>query len=165
VRIVLVGGAPGVGKTTATRRLLDVAVAGATTMQVVDVDALWLHAPWRVDDRTKAMVHANITAVLANALVAGIDVVVVTWVFQDAVMHDLVRSLAPAGVDVTTVQLVVSEATWRARFESDRRPPIDAFFESRYAGAQSTPVDHRIDTDGRTPEQIATALAEVIGLA
>jgi 2-phosphoglycerate kinase len=164
VRVVLVGGAPGIGKTTVARRLLDLAARGTTTVQHLDVDALWLHQPWRVDDQTKAMVQANLAAVLANAVAAGIDVVVVTWVFQDTRMHELVRSLTPADVVVETVQLVASEDRWRARFESDRRPPIDAFYESRYAGAQSTPADHRIDTDDCDPEQVAALLAVAIGL-
>ena len=48
MRLALVGGAPGIGKTSVARRLLEIAIAGRTLVQWVDVDALWLHQPWRV---------------------------------------------------------------------------------------------------------------------
>ena len=165
MRVVLLGGAPGVGKTAVARWLLLIAARGPTLVQWVDVDALWRHQPWEVNDRTKKMVESNLRAVLANALDAEIDLVVVTWVFQSAEMHDLVRQLAPPGVAVQTIQLIASEATWRARFEGDpNRPPIDAFFESRYAAAQVTPVDHRICTDDLDAASIATTLAATLRL-
>ncbi len=133
-------------------------------MRWVDVDALWLHQPWRVDTRTKAMVQANLKAVMKNALAAQVELLVVTWVFQNSEMHALVSELAPDGVSIETVQFVASEATWRQRFSSDpERPPIDDFYEDRYAGANATPADHRLSTDDRMPREVASALAKILG--
>ena len=42
MRVVLLGGAPGIGKTTTAWRLMEFAQAGADLVQWVDVDALWL---------------------------------------------------------------------------------------------------------------------------
>lgn len=166
MRVVLLGGAPGIGKTVTARRVLRIAARGTILVQWVDVDALWLHQPWRVDERTKTMVRANLAGVMANAHQGGIDILLVTWVFQHSDMHALVRGLAPEEATIETVQLLASEPIWRRRFEEDHeRPPIDAFFESRYVGAQATPTDHRIETDRRDPEEVAAVLATILRLS
>ena len=59
MRLALVGGAPGIGKTSVARRLLEIAIAGRTLVQWVDVDALWLHQPWRVDTTDPAPVRCR----------------------------------------------------------------------------------------------------------
>ena len=165
MRVVLLGGAPGVGKTTVARRLLHIAARGTSLVQWVDVDALWLHQPWRVDERTKRMVQSNLAAVMKNALIAGVEVLLVTWVFQNPEMHALVRRLAPPGVCFETIQLHVDESTWRARFASGGdRPAIDSFYVSRYVGAQSTGADHFVDTTEIDPLRAAEAVAEILAL-
>jgi hypothetical protein len=131
----------------------------------VDVDALWLHQPWRVDDRTKRMVQSNLAAVMTNALTAGVDVLVLTWVFQGPEMHALVRRLAPPEASFESIQLLVDESAWRARFGSGGdRPPIDSFYVSRYVGAQSTAADHFLDTTELDPLRAAEVLADMLGL-
>jgi hypothetical protein len=164
MRLVLLGGAPGVGKTSAAEKLLLLAAAGDVWVQWVDVDALWRHQPWRVDSVTKRLLQDNLRAVLGHAATAGIDIVVVTWVFQDSSFHDLVIGLAPPNVQVTTVQLLIDETAWRTRFGADDRPPIDEFFRDRYRAAQQTPADHRIDVSTLDATATATAVADAIGL-
>lgn len=161
----MLGGAPGVGKTSVTRELLGLMTAGDPLVQRidVDVDALWQHQPWRVDDRTKLMLQRNLQAVLANADAAGVDVVIVTWVYQSGELHELVAGLAPLNSEPFTVQLRASDAVWRERFALDAvRPAIDEFFEHRYLAAQSTPADHIIETDGLDVIQIASMILKVL---
>lgn len=111
------------------------------------------------------MLQANLRAVLANADAARVDIVVVTWVFQGPEMHRLVEGLVPAQSDVESIQLLAKIATWRQRFERDpERPAIDECFEGRYAAAQATHVDHRIDTDDLNPSEVADLVASIIGL-
>ncbi|MBT2532491.1 hypothetical protein J7E83_10185 [Arthrobacter sp. ISL-48] len=165
MRLVLVGGAAGVGKSTAARHLLRSAAKGPLLIQWVDVDALWLHQPWRVDDVTTGMLHANLRAVMSNAAAAEVDILIVTWVFQNEAMHDVVRRLAPDATRITTVQLHLAETSWRQRFKSDDvRPEIDQFFVDRYHQAQATPVDHVIDVDGLAPGAVAAAINHAVGL-
>lgn len=165
LEVVLLGGAAGIGKSTAARALLDVAARGAALVQWVDVDDLWLHQPWRVDDRMRELVQRNLRAVAHHAMDAGVDVLVITWVFQSDEMQDLVRGLLPPQCEVRTIQLLVDEPEWRARFLSDpTRPPINEFFESRYRDAQQTAADLKVKTDGLTPTAIAATLAEHLAL-
>ena len=161
----MLGGAPGVGKTTAARRLLWLAEEGPDLVQWVDVDALWLHQPWRVDERTRAMVQANLRAVADHAAQAEVDVLVITWVFQSAEMHRLVVSLLPSGATSVSVQLRATGEVWRRRFEDDpERPSLSEFHHVRYTEAQATPSDHVVETDGLAPVEVARRVAAVIGL-
>ena len=136
---------------------------GDRLVQWVDVDALWLHQPWRVNDETKTMVQENLRCVMANASTAGVDTLVITWVFQGPEMHALVEGLAPTDAEVLRVQLVADEESWRARFEADvERPPVNEFFVSRYQAAQLTPVDHRVDVSGDDPSGAAEVLTALL---
>jgi hypothetical protein len=163
MRLVLLGGAPGIGKTAVAREFLSLAVGGTRLTQWVDVDALWAHQPWEVSDRTTAMVQANLRAVIANADAAGIELLLVTWVFQNQGMHDLVRSLSPRGLTTITVQLHAEPESWRRRFGTDpERPELDDFYRLRYYEAQRTPSDHVLNTDGKLARVVAAELAALL---
>lgn len=159
----MVGGAPGVGKSSAARRLMGLAVRCPQLVQWLDVDYLWLHQPWRVDERTTAMVEANIRAVADHAAQAGVDVLMITWVFQSAEMHRLVEGLLPPTATRASIQLHAGRETWARRFEGDpERSGINEYYQGRYASAQATPADHVIETDGLTPLEVAHRIAEII---
>lgn len=165
MRTVMLGGAPGVGKTTVARRLLDLAQAGPYLVQWVDVDSLWQHQPWRVDERMKAMVQANLRAVADHAATAEVDILLITWVFQSADMHELVARLLPSGTTSISVQLHATRETWHQRFQTDReRPGLTDFYRTRYGQAQTTVVDHVVDTDRLTAVEVARHVGEVIGV-
>lgn len=165
MRVVLLGGAPGVGKTTTARRLMEFAQAGPDLVQWVDVDALWFHRPWRVDERTKAMVEANIRAVADHAAQAGVDVLLITWVFHKAEVHRIVAGLLPPGSEITTVQLHAGHEVWARRYMGDPERgggPL-ARHEEGYTQTHAVPVDHVVKTDGLTPIEVADAVALAIG--
>ena len=165
MRVVLLGGAPGIGKTTTARRLMEFAQAGPDLVQWVDVDALWFHRPWRVDERTKAMVHANIRAVADHAAQAGVDVPLITWVFHTADMHRLVAGLLPPGSEITSVQLHAGHEVWTRRYRGDPErggAPL-VHHEEGYTETHAVSVDHVVKTDGLTPIEVADAVALAIG--
>lgn len=165
MHVVLLGGAPGIGKSTVTRSLLQIASSGTRLIQCVDVDALWLHQPWRVDSRMKDMVQGNLRAVIGNAARAGVDLLVITWVFQGPEIHQIVKNLLPPDVTSESIQLHATQSVWRHRFEQDPgRPHLDAFYLERYFATQTTPADHVIDTDGLEPDAVARALATIVGV-
>lgn len=165
MRLVLLGGAPGVGKSTAARTVLthhQGAPGSAPLLQWVDVDALWLHQPWRVDPAMRALVAANLRAVLGNAAVAGVEVALVTWTFHSAELRQVVVEAAPPATGVQWVQLVASEGVWRDRFEADGdRPGVDAFYEGRYLAAQAEAqrADSVVDTSHLAVHQVAAVVA------
>lgn len=78
MRTVMLGGAPGIGKSSVAERLLELAQEGPHLVQWVDVDSLWLHQPWRVNERMTTMVQANLRAVAGHASQAGVDVLLIT---------------------------------------------------------------------------------------
>jgi len=168
VNLLLLGGAPGVGKSTVAREVLKLCRRDTSEhsrdhplVQWVDVDALWWHQPWHPDETLRAMVRDNLRAVLANSAAAGVDTVVLTWVFQSAQLRDLLVSLAPAGTAVTSAQLVASEESWRQRFAADpERGTVDEFYADRYASAQESAgsADLVLDTTSRSAVECADFL-------
>jgi hypothetical protein len=166
MRAVLLGGAPGIGKTTTARRLMELVQAGPELVQWVDVDALWFHLPWTVDERWKAMVEANIRAVADHAAQAGVDVLLVTWVFPTADVHRIVAGLLPPGSKITSVQLRAGHEVWTRRFTADpERPSLNDDYEKGYRACQAVPGDHVVETDGLTPIEVANAVALAIDLS
>jgi hypothetical protein len=131
-------------------------------VQWVEVESLWRHQPWHLSEQTTRLRDDNLRAVLANAQRAGVDTVVVTWVFATTAQHDLVRALAPADVDVTTVQLTASESVWRLRFGSDplRKHPTDVDVQ-RWAD-HSVDSDHVVATDGLDGQAVGRVLAGLV---
>jgi len=111
------------------------------------------------------MVQANIRAVADHAAQAGVDDLVITWVFQSAEMHRIVAALLPPTVTSMSIQLRAGRETWCRRFEGDpERRGINEHYQERYTSAQATPTDHVIDTDGLTPIEVARRVAEVLAL-
>ena len=144
---------------------MELVEGGPRLVQWVDVDHLWLHQPWRVDERMREMVHANIRAVADHAAQAGVDVLVMTWVFHSAEMHRLVAGLLPPATTSTSIQLHAGHATWQQRFEGDpERRGINEHHQERYTSAQATQADHVIDTEGLTPIEVARRVAELLAL-
>lgn len=163
--MVLLGGAPGIGKSSAAEEILRIAADGSALVQWVDVDALWRHQPWRVDAAMITMMQANLRAVIGNAATAGVELLLITWVFQQPSFHEMLRDLAPDGVKVVSVQLLAGERVWRDRWATDAgRPPIDDFYEDRYRTAQTTPADFAVNTDDLDVAATARAVAAHAGL-
>ncbi|PWJ54955.1 hypothetical protein SAMN06264364_105164 [Quadrisphaera granulorum] len=178
MRLVLLGGAPGIGKNSVARAVLthhhstsdgpdpqgDLRQA-TPLLQWIDVDGLWLHQPWRVDQAMRDLVGANLRALLGNAAAAGVDVVLVTWTFHNNQLRRVVVDAAPEGTGVRTVQLVADQGVWEARFNADPdRPTVDDFYRGRHADAQAMRADVVVDTTAVSIEQAAARVAaETLG--
>lgn len=144
---------------------MELVAGGPRLVQWVDVDYLWLHQPWHVDERMREMVHANIRAVADHAAQAGVDILLITWVFQSAEMHSLVAGLLPPTATSLSIQLHAGREMWQQRFEGDpERRGMNEHHRERYTSAQATPADHVIDTDGMTPIEVARRVAELLAL-
>ncbi len=80
-RLLLLGGPPGVGKTTVAPLLADRLAPCAG----VEGDDLWRMSPTLITDRTRAMVESNIASVLTRFLAAGHEWVFLSWCCIDAI--------------------------------------------------------------------------------
>ena len=101
MQLVLLGGAPGVGKSTAAHHLVEEVYRRGrdVLVQWVEVEGLWRHQPWQVNNRTTQLRDENLRAVLANAERADVDVVIVTWVFATwSSTTSFERSLPPTSM-------------------------------------------------------------------
>jgi pantothenate kinase len=164
LRLVLLGGPPAVGKSAVAEALLGQFTGSAPVrVQWIDVDTLWRHQPWRVDDTTITMLHANLRSVLHNAATAEMDVVIVSWVFQSPTFHDLVMSLAPDDSTHLRIRLDASEPVWERRLAT-RSIGVEhrAFYLQRYTEASHSPADHVIQTDHRPVSDIAEETGSLI---
>jgi len=163
VRLVLLGGAPGIGKTSVARAVLTHhagAVDEFPLLQAIDVDALWLHQPWRVDDVMRGLVAENLSALLGNAHRAGVEVALVAWTFHDEELRRVVIDAAPPHSPVVSVQLVAEVEVWRARFAADvTRGGVTEFYEERFTAAQAMNADVRIDVSRLSVDRAALEVA------
>jgi predicted ABC-type ATPase len=86
-KLVFVGGAPGVGKSSVARELL----ARLRECVWLDGDDLWRMHPFVVNDTATNMVEHNIQSVLLSFIRTGFSVVIFTWVLHDKAIIDRLR--------------------------------------------------------------------------
>ena len=160
-KLVLLGGAPGVGKSTVARLLL----ARLSGCAWLDGDDLWRTNPFRVDDVTRPMVERNIRFVLRNYVHADFRCVIFTWVLHLQPVIDLVLD-GLRGLDVTPfpLTLVCDEATLLRRCAGDAGRTTDPKLAARRLRQSRELATTRIDTTARRPDQIADAVIDLAGL-
>jgi adenylate kinase family enzyme len=156
--LIFIAGAPGVGKSTVARSLMD----RLPDTVWLDGDDLWRMSPFRVDETTTAMVERNIAAVLREFLQGGFRYVVLSWVLhrQDIVdriiggLDDLPHDFHHFALVCDETELVVRRgenvSDDRARFVSQRQQQI------RETGALL------VDTTNRSVAQVVNELTDLI---
>lgn len=118
-RVVLVTGAPGVGKTDVSRLLVS-RFSGPAAL--IETDALGATHPFEVDDAFVELVGRNLEAVLPNMVAWGARTVVVAGVARRAAIFDLVASCcARLGATLEIFVLWASAATIQERIRSDHK--------------------------------------------
>ena len=160
-QIVLIGGPPGVGKTTALRRVAERVPRCAW----LDGDNVWRIRPFEVTAETRSLVEGNIVHVLRSFLQARYRDVFLTWVLHDeALIERLLAPLRPFARDVAVLHLVASPDVLRARCESDpARGSVGPRVLERLAQIEALPYP-RIDTSELSPDQVAERILEQLGL-
>ena len=159
--LYIIGGTMGVGKTAVSRQLQKLLPDSV----FLDGDWCWDADPFQVTEETMAMVNDNICYLLNSFLrCSAYRNVIFCWVMhQQEIIDGILARLDTSGCCVKTVSLTASEETLRRRLEADvaaglRQPDIIARSTARLPlyGPLNTV---KIATDGRTPLQIAQALA------
>jgi hypothetical protein len=150
-RLVLLGGPPGVGKTTALKALED-RIPG---MALLDADDVWrvssgLAIP---PERQAAIVH--VVSVMRGHFEAGCDIGLLSWVFARSELYQPVIDAMEDLVDaVQMLYLIAQPETIAARLTKRREPGKIEYAMSRLALIESLPFQ-MLDTTDLTPTQVA----------
>jgi gluconate kinase len=158
-RLLLLGGPPGVGKTTVAPLLAERLQPCAW----VDGDDLWRMSPTRITDRARRMVESNIVHVLREFLHVGYENVFLCWVLhRREIVERILRAVSPDRCTVSVIHLVATPEILRTRIESNAL--VGRSLETahdRLALIQSLPYE-RVDTSAATPAEVADRVAAVV---
>ncbi len=158
-QLVLIGGPPAVGKTTA---LAHVATA-AGRCAVLDADDVWRIHPFEVNDTTRPLAEGNVVAVLRGFLEAGYPRVFLTWVLAvPPLIERLLGALEGHYESASVLHLVLTPEALRQRCarEPDEGRVVDyALLKLEQIQALPTP---KIDTTDRTPAEVAARILTTV---
>lgn len=163
MKVIVLTGAPGAGKTEAGKRLTRLIQPAIG----IDLDELaWLQ-PWTVDDRLYDLMAANLVAVLENARAAGIETAVVSGVIVPGAVYDrLVPQLGREGFDWRFIVLRASAETLTARIASDTKsqdPGTRTVWTTLDAIAATIPGAAEIRTDALTLDEVVECVRDLAG--
>ena len=158
-KLIIINGAPGVGKSTVARLVF----ARLPNAAFLDGDDVWQINPFEVTERTKAIVQRNIPFVLRGYLEAGYDYVILAWVMHQQVIIDwLLKQLQDLDFGLRVFTLIAEEETAQARWrESSGQQGTSKVVSDRLRqslGLNTT----KIDTTHLTPAQVAEAVLAAI---
>ena len=157
-KLIFIGGAPSVGKSTVARRLL-VRLDHAAWL---NGDDLWRMHPFIVNQDTTSMVEGNIQSVLGSFVAAGFSYVLFTWVLHDqSIIDKLLNGITDTAFQFSLFTLVCDEETLKSRLTSDALRCTDTALALQRLQQTLTLASRKIDTTGQTPEVI---VEEIMGL-
>lgn len=159
-KLVIVNGAPGVGKTTTCRelqRLLDRSVW-------LDGDWCWMANPWIVTEETRRMAEGNMVFLLDRFLnCSEYRFVLFSWIFRsDEVFKHILDCLQTKDFVLQKFTLTCDENAFRDRLEAAGREKdkIAGCLKSLRSCEATDSV--KIDTTGKSIEKVAIILHDRI---
>lgn len=149
-KLIIISGGPCVGKSTVGKRVFE----HYSNSAYCDGDWCWCVNPESIRDNRQQYGDRNMAFLLSTYLEAGYDYVV----FSSVVMTEpetrerVIRCITSKDYELHSFRLVCSEDTLKARFDAKGGRVAVSFF---WAETPSTPGEQIVDTDGKTPEQVA----------
>lgn len=149
-KLIIISGGPCVGKSTVGKRVFE----HYSNSAYCDGDWCWCVNPESIRDNRQQYGDRNMAFLLSTYLEAGYDYVV----FSSVVMTEpetrerVIRCITSKDYELHSFRLVCSEDTLKARFDAKGGRAAVSFF---WAETPSTPGEQIVDTDGKTPEQVA----------
>ncbi|MEK7354104.1 MAG: AAA family ATPase [Chloroflexota bacterium] len=159
MKLIIINGAPGIGKSTVGRLLHN----RLSNSAFLDGDDVWRINPFEVNEKTKSLVEKNIIQVLRNYSEAGYEYVILAWVLhQQSTIDRLISHFDDLKPEVHIFTLVTDEDTLVARLQGDTqiaRSPSIVKDRLRQSWLMKT---RKIDTTGLKPEEIVGEILESI---
>jgi len=122
VRVALVTGTVGIGKSTIGYAVAERAAARGVSAAFLDVDGLSRLWPAPAGDPFRIeLILTNLRAIAGNYKAAGAELLMLAWVITDA--DDLTDLEAAVGLPVTAVRLTASGAVVEARLRNRHQGP------------------------------------------
>lgn len=149
-KLIIISGGPCVGKSTVGKRVFE----HYSNSAYCDGDWCWCVNPESIRDNRQQYGDRNMAFLISTYLEAGYDYVV----FSSVVMTEpetrerVIRCITSEDYELHSFRLVCSEDTLKARFDAKGGRAAVSFF---WAETPSTPGEQIVDTDGKTPEQVA----------
>lgn len=159
-KLVIVNGAPGVGKTTTCKKLQQL-LQGSVWL---DGDWCWMSNPWIVTEETKRMAENNMVFLLNSFLnCSEYEFILYSWIFRsDGLFKIILDKLQSRDFLLHRYTLTCSQDIFRKRLEDDGRDKgqIPMCIESLFQCEQTE--TEKVDTTERSVEEIANILHDRI---
>ena len=149
-KLIIISGGPCVGKSTVGKRVFE----HYSNSAYCDGDWCWCVNPESIRDNRQQYGDRNMAFLLSTYLEAGYDYVV----FSSIVMTEpetrerIIRQISSKDYELYSFRLVCSEDTLKGRFDAKGGRAAVSFF---WAETPAVPGEQIVDTDGKTPEQVA----------
>jgi broad-specificity NMP kinase len=158
-KLILISGAPGVGKSEVASRLYKMLEECAW----LDGDDVWRVHPFRVDAERVALAERNVMAVLHNYLSSGCAHVILTWVLhRQEIIDRILRGLDDVPFETSVVTLVCDESTLESRRRASHPGDVNVDVALRRQRECAALDSTKIDTSRLTREAVALRVLEAV---
>jgi len=149
-KLILIGGAPGVGKSTLAKAL---SLSLPNNVRL-DGDDLWRMNPFIVNDDTKQMVLGNISYVLRSYLKGAFEHIIFSWVMHEpCIAEQVTSSLDTDDYHLIHITLSCSEDELLRRISGANTKRESKFALDRLATSVAEYPD-ALDTTSMSPDQV-----------
>ncbi len=158
-KLILLSGAPGVGKTEVASRL----VTRLGDCAWLDGDDVWRIHPFRVDRESVRVAERNIVSVLGNFLSAGFPHVVLSWVLhRRAIVDRIIEGIDGPEFAAGLFTLTCDEATLLERWRETHAGEVASDLPLKRLEETRVLDSVQIDTTGLDPSGVADVLHAMI---
>ena len=154
-KLIFIGGAPGIGKSTVAELLLK----DLENCVWLDGDDLWRMDPFIVDENTKAMVERNICLVLNSFIQEHFSYIIFTWVLHlDSIVDTILGGLDQSCFNFMHYTLICDEETLKERLSADVGRTTDPLLAVARLKESKNVKSIKIDTINKTVSETASML-------
>ncbi len=160
-RLILLGGPPGVGKTTVMRLLEN----RLSRTAILDADDVWRVSQDLATEENREITIGNVIVVMRGYFAAGCETGIVSWVFARPELYDpVIDGLEDKVQSIHQIYLTATEEVLAQRLTERNQTDKIEYANSRLQLINLLPYP-KIDTSDILPEEVAARLTELIARA